>query len=138
MSVIACRSSRENYSLACACGVSRRPAQNDGCHRSPKVCGSGIGGTDVRPSTSELRNARKALNNWDLQHLEYDFVVASDASAEISVKRVRYLQSYFKAGQPVREQPAILADVEPNAIGLVAIQLVDVSTAATQTVIEAK
>ena len=85
-------------------------------------------GKSLRPPASELRKARRVLADWKKQGLEHAFVVQPDADAELFPQRIEYLQSIF--GQGLKTPDGVLDEQNQatNAVGLTAVQLIDVST----------
>ncbi len=86
---------------------------------------------EVRPSTSELRKAQRLLADWNKRGLEHGFIAGADTDAKLFEQRLEYLQS--RSGQGVK-LPADLTsagNVVTNAVGLAAVQLIDVSMTPT-------
>ncbi len=85
-------------------------------------------GQEVRPPSSELRHARRVLTAWKKQNLDYGFVVPGDRDAKLFAQRVEYLQSRLGEGLGVPGQVTNAGDIAQEAVGMVPIQLIDVST----------
>jgi uncharacterized hydrophobic protein (TIGR00271 family) len=85
-------------------------------------------GKEVRPSATELRKARRVLADWKKQGLEPAFIAGADADDKLAGQRIKYLQSHLGPGlKPPDELTAVAADVPANAIGMAAVQVVDVA-----------
>ena len=85
-------------------------------------------GLEVRPPSSELRHARRVLADWKKQNLDYGFVVPVDSDAKLFAQRVEYLQSRLGRGLGLPGQVTNAGDVAQKAVGMVPVQLIDVST----------
>ena len=84
-------------------------------------------GKALHPSATELRDARRALANWKKQDLEHGFAIPPDADEELSQKRIEYLQKVLGQGLKLPDRFAGEKDAVTDAVGLAAIQLIDVS-----------
>ncbi len=85
-------------------------------------------GEESHPSASELRNAQRMLANWTKQGLEHGFFVPTDAEAKLSLRRVEYLQSHLGQGLPLPAELGSTVNTATNAVGMAAVQLIDVSS----------
>ncbi len=85
-------------------------------------------GKNVRPSAAELRKARRVLADWKKQGLNHAFVLQPDSDAELFPQRIEYLQSVFGQALKPPDNPPGEQNQDTNAIGLTAVQLIDVST----------
>ena len=87
---------------------------------------------DVRPTSSELRNAERTLAAWKTRQLARGFVAPQNADTKLFSQRVKYLESRLGEGLqlPDNVAAAAAADGSPtNAVGVAAVQLINVSSA---------
>ncbi len=88
-----------------------------------------------RPTASELRNARRIVADWTKQGLDYGFLVPTDAGAKLSQRRLEYLQSHLGQGLNLPADLSSTATIAANAVGMAAVQLIDVSSTPQSSVV---
>lgn len=94
-------------------------------------------GKNPRLPASELRKARQALAQWSEQGLKYAFIAGADADDKLSQRRIDYLQSHLGEGLKIPDELAGRGGMPANAIGMAAVQLIDVSTTSATTALPA-
>ncbi|HVP49926.1 MAG TPA: TIGR00341 family protein [Candidatus Bathyarchaeia archaeon] len=89
-------------------------------------------GESARPSATELRGVERKLTAWKKQKLQFGFVAAPGGDAELTGARIEYLKSRLGEGESVPATLGIGDDVATNAVGLAAMQSIEVYSAAAE------